>query len=946
MRGGNHYISYALLILFDRVRLIDAFLAPRPHGIWTRNPDQAMNISGPPTTGNSTSLYPASHFNVSEECILWDNTCQGDKQKAANIFFNQTLEALLENECFTGTDSARAVVVGLNEVLDERPAEYDPGQCPGGTTGIPPATSSLWSTLKSWMREPACASSSIEYGSAFREPSAQEVMYGCCGPCAIDGPNVDVYYWPSPEANTSCLSIIGTSVNPPTQGATTAGGFTYWGYTPADANIYNQIVTTMVYTEINGIWFKMPMSNPWESKPGASVSTNPGMWNMPSTALPSWSTPKIQRREDSLESTIQARANPIAIPNLRRAPINESSGNSINNDSSLDSTVIYGSHTFTSPSIYVDFYSLSATDSCGYRGPPIKSTLLAFTPGELSTIATAMYAAQQNGVTTGSVYNFDDLPCPPMSIMSSQWYKPEPGEPFRPLIVFPSKLLSIHPLWKICTPGYFTGYDPPRTLDLETALVPKVTPSSTLNPNLETPKPAATLESLPKKTSISADPTITQSDPSLAKSHGSSGVQDNSSQKNEPPKDTKTVPVDPSTNNQGSSDSQGQSPQATPASRDSNDGPMDHTLPNTAANSDPNQQLNKLNANKGAPFEDGDTANEPPPLTPPSASSATAISTNHVASVDAKDSSITSINFNPSASATGASGEEFATIDDQTVYISPPTFSFVTNIASHILTPLPSGVAIQGTILEPGAPAATIAGTKFSLDASSNIFINDHSYPIPTNPTSQPTTINNEAVFPLPTGILINSKTLTPGAPALIISGQSYSLDPSNNLFVNDDHSYHIPKPPPLLPTTTINSEAVIPWPAGLSIHSTTLMPGAPGLETEGPSYSLDSSNNLHHGSRIEAMTKPVGTGADTSMGGLPSPGSENKNGSRMSGDNNSTMLVFTGGTGRTKVSSVLFAVAVAVSVDWWVGVCLEIMDVRGGLLRHAVRDLFFSMTK
>ena len=224
MCGAYSFVAYALLAFFDRGVLTHAIFAPEPYNLWNRDSGPAMNASGPQTPANSTSLYPDSYFNVSEECVLWDDTCHGDKQNAASIFFGKTLAALLENECFTVTDSARDLVVGLKNLVDEEPAPYDRAQCPGGISGIPPATSSLWSTLKSWMREPACASSSLEYSSAVRQPPAQDVMYGCCGPCAIDGPNVDVYYWPSPEANTSCLNIIGTSVNPPTEGATTRDG--------------------------------------------------------------------------------------------------------------------------------------------------------------------------------------------------------------------------------------------------------------------------------------------------------------------------------------------------------------------------------------------------------------------------------------------------------------------------------------------------------------------------------------------------------------------------------------------------------------------------------------------------------------------------------------------------------------------------------------------------
>ena len=48
------------------------------------------------------------------------------------------------------------------------------------------------------------------------------------------------------------------------------------------------------------------------------------------------------------------------------------------------------------------------------------------------------------------------------------WYKPAPGEPYRPLVAFPrqlnDKLVQISPRWSSCTADFFTAYDPPRAL--------------------------------------------------------------------------------------------------------------------------------------------------------------------------------------------------------------------------------------------------------------------------------------------------------------------------------------------------------------------------------------------------------------------------------------------------------------------------------------------------
>ena len=917
--GGAHYsVVCALLAFLDSGVLSHAIIGPKPYNLWNRDAGRAMSDGGPQTTANSTSLYPDSYFNVSEECVLWDDTCHGDKQNAASVFFGKTLAALLKNECFTVTDSAEDPVVGLNHIVDESPAPYDPDQCPGGISGVPLATSSLWSTLKSWMREPACASSSLEYSSAVHQPTTNDIIYGCCGPCAIGGPNVDVYYWPSPEANTSCLNIIGTSVNPPTQGATTDLGYTYWGYTTTDANILKQIVTTMVYTSINGIHFKMAMSNPWESKPGVTTSSNPGMWDLPATTLHNWSTPKAQRRAESPEATIQARANPIAISNAAH----ESNWGTVRNDSSLGSIVTYGSHTFTSPSIYVDFYSLSATDACGYRGNTIDSTLLSFAPGELSTVATAMYAALDYATTSGSVYNFDDLPCPPMSVMWSQWYKPEPGEPYRPLIVFPSKLLELDPLWKVCTQGPFTGYDPPRTLNPATAMVPQVTPPSTPHPNPRPATPVATWGNLPKMTTLPDDSTKTTSDPSLARSRGSGSMQEDPSQKTDPPRDKKKTPADASSNNQGKKDPQGQSLQEDPNSSDPKNIPINHASSNDVANSDLDQPMNTVQASGGSSMNDRDAIYQPQPLaTSAPAFMTTVLGSQHVlAKVDGHN--IDGADVGP-GSATDVSGQQNAVassnqlqVEGQTEYIESALPLVTTAIASQMITHLSKGVGIQGFTPKNGGPVVIVVSTTLSVDGSGNMFINGKSYRI-YNDGPVPKTINGEMVMPLQTGISIHSATLTPNAPALVISGTSYSLDISSRLHFGDStytSSIMITHVDPTQ-VTTIAGQPVVELTAGVAIADTTPTAGAVAIQSPtGGLITLDSTNLIVDSAGILGQRiSSSGSLSKLITNGLSSQVLGTANGISTHGKNNSSNpSVFTGGSeGRKPDFSMLLSLLV-----------------------------------
>ena len=158
-----------------------------------------------------------------------------------------------------------------------------------------------------------------------------------------------------------------------------------------------------------------------------------------------------------------------------------------------------------------------------------------------------------------------------------------------------------------------------------------------------------------------------------------------------------------------------------------------------------------------------------------------------------------------------------------------------------------------------------VASTTFSVDTSGNMFVNGHSYRI-NNASPVPTTINGEVVIPLPTGISIHSATLTPNAPALVISGTSYSLDSSSNLHFGGS-SYVSPGQfadvdPTLV--TTIAGQPIVELAAGVSVAGTTLTAGAPAIQ--GPSgvlIALDSSNLV-----VGSVTIPVQK--EDSSGSLP----------------------------------------------------------------------------
>ena len=328
---GIMHHSFACLVLLlvafvPRYAHTKSFpVSPKAYKLWNRQapstlPEarpslQAMNKTSSPTdlygnasanvnANNGTIAYQPVSFDVKSQCILWDDTCSGDRNTALVEFFNDTVPALMEDLCFVD--------------------DYSEYYCPH----YPVQSSSVWSEVKSILRAPTCGgllNEASSIGKFTEDPNKP----GCpCGTCGIGGPNVDVYYWPSPDANTSCLSIIGSKANPPLAGATTKNGLTYWG---------SGDIPTMIYTSINGVTFKMPLADPYSSCSYSGAPTP---------------EPLVGEILGDGFRLMRARANPMTIPMQPRGPINESLGMSLGNysspagnDSSIETTVIYQGHT-------------------------------------------------------------------------------------------------------------------------------------------------------------------------------------------------------------------------------------------------------------------------------------------------------------------------------------------------------------------------------------------------------------------------------------------------------------------------------------------------------------------------------------------------------------------------------------------------------------------------
>ena len=254
-----------------------------PEGGWPVHFAVSQRISVAPVSVRSNDSLSSE---LKDECVLWDSSCSGNKTAAALQFFkdqNGTSEYLLsseDNSCFSDESSncSRAVL-----------SEY--------------------AKIKAWMRSPQCTSARDELGiptQSLPVPPAGglRIPQGVCCDGSVDfsAGNVDVFYWPEPEVNTSCLSVVGSSVLPLDYGATTdTEGNVYWGctslvwgantadfgemtYTDGDPYIGRtraphdfgpKTFTTAIITALNKVAFKSYKINPWGSQPCSESSAVP-----------------------------------------------------------------------------------------------------------------------------------------------------------------------------------------------------------------------------------------------------------------------------------------------------------------------------------------------------------------------------------------------------------------------------------------------------------------------------------------------------------------------------------------------------------------------------------------------------------------------------------------------------------------------------------------------
>ena len=283
---------------------------------------------------NNGTARKASPRSLEDECVLWDTSCSGNKTLAMEKFFdiafpdrNDTYDdsSIFGNDCF-----AQEQWIPQSDCV----------------TYNPPDRLAEWQKMKDWMRSSECVSAAEEWQNmtghewgfiflgenesysdwrSFYDPSVPGPS--CCSFCDVYAENVDIYYWPEPDADLSCLATIGGSLRPLDHGATvktdsSANGWdgllypttiTYWA-----CNATNPLFpgttftdeTTAIVTTIGHLAAKVPLYNPWGPTPcveddAGSQGSNQSLQTRDGHAsIPARSPSSITQNNDLPVSTI------------------------------------------------------------------------------------------------------------------------------------------------------------------------------------------------------------------------------------------------------------------------------------------------------------------------------------------------------------------------------------------------------------------------------------------------------------------------------------------------------------------------------------------------------------------------------------------------------------------------------------------------------------------
>ncbi|KAK0510969.1 hypothetical protein JMJ35_006521 [Cladonia borealis] len=164
-------------------------------------------------------------------------------------------------------------------------------------------------------------------------------------------------------------------------------------------------------------------------------------------------------------------------------------------------SIISNGFTFISPSAYVVFRDVAASNNCGLIGSSIACTMLAFAPSDLLSMEKGPYMAR-------STINYAKIPsiCP----VSSANYSADSYSTCFPTLIMPYSVYALNPAWANCNGDAVEGLildgimDPPGVLIPTAALAPS--PTNIADPFLSAAPASAPLQPLAPMTGLPINP--------------------------------------------------------------------------------------------------------------------------------------------------------------------------------------------------------------------------------------------------------------------------------------------------------------------------------------------------------------------------------------------------------------------------------------------------------
>ena len=163
-------------------------------------------------------------------------------------------------------------------------------------------------------------------------------------------------------------------------------------------------------------------------------------------------------------------------------------------------------------------------------------------------------------------------------------------------------------------------------------------------------------------------------------------------------------------------------------------------------------------------------------------------------------------------------------IASSTIPLAPPS-------ADPVIT------LINGDIISAGGPAATVSGTTVALGSDDDVLvINGKTSPLPP-PATLIFTIAGQAVTPAPTGFAIGGQSVLPGGPAVTVAGSTFSLASGSNALIINGKTTPLPTSVFKLVSQTFTAA-----PTGFVLGTQSVIPGASAITVDGTLISLGSS--------------------------------------------------------------------------------------------------------